>query len=1518
MKEVLPIDKVIPAPFWIMYDPETDLTNTLMDDVGPKLNLPKLDSNPDRTKRGYCPRGDTALSVLAADMKLTEAVVIFKGLSGLEWPDWLHYTIRMQGDFRPETYDSLDSMPGRHQMFGLSYGTFMRIQWAIDTSYIKLRSEKEVPVNLSLQEFPYYHSPQNVNTQNTCKLLATACMLAPMLTFVFLMELMKMEGVSVTALGLTHYLNVLPCGLVFTIGPTILLKANISSSPLIPNTDWVIISLKLFLLFNTIVALAFACSYITTDSLGANFGNIAKVQSPKGVSILVCFGYELLQIVITYSIAYYLSLVRPGKFGQALPWNFCCKPQYWTKKTVIPVAEEEEEETVPIDPRYFERARLNAEVGIKIVNVSKMYGKERVLRNVSMEVYKGEITVLVGHNGAGKTTLMSIITGMTSATEGQVFVDGKDTVKQKKEVRKNIGLCPQHNLLFEDLTVQQNIMFFTMLKRGSYAEARESSRELAERLGIADKLRSLPKELSGGMKRRSQLACALAGGATVLVLDEPTSGLDVETRRELWDLLLSLRGERTVLISTHFMEEVDALGDRVAALHGGVLRCFASTLHLKKAIGTGYRLTFITVGTPNEPAISAVVMSHVPYASLKEQTINSISYNLPATHSGNFPALFTDLEAKRSELGLDSIGVGVSTLEEVFLKLCSDINTSLTEEQVDTTVEPVQPPKKLTGISLYIRQLFVLLKRQVKFAIHKKWLVLSKIIIPIVMIIVTTRMSNEVQEKPTRAVAMNLDMYAERENNRVLYQLTGPHVTQADVDKLQARYPKVTFEEADDVAATILSIGKKQFLEYNKYLVGVEVNETDAKILYTTIVRHAAPVSLNLLSNLLAAHYIPGSDGNSITTINDPISIELTPDVTKKPKELPNLITWSTVVGFLILMVTSECVALPCQERLTGSRHIHIMSGCPPELHWLATLIFHMAHCVLFLIVPTVIAALIMEKDGTINQTDMLGALAVILLLGHMSFAAVSYLASFKYNEQGSNFLLILLIFVFGCLSPMYKMAQGMFDEKTKDVKYYVLLVIEYAMPPHTLMMALMKCLISARTNAWCKFVRQYCPKLSIDVEGFDSTKCCAGKNPRCYFCIDKYSPGIDMIVMLVQFLLLMVLVFLVQRGYFNGLVDKIMKQEVQPLVSAQQDKMVQEEKAYVSNAIKMPAKEIPDAMLVDDLHKNYHVKFYKEIVPALMGVSFSVKKGECFGLLGPNGAGKSTCFKIMTTEETATRGNIFGNGYHLRRGNSQYLQTLGYCPQFFGLDKFQTGEENLAMVLTLRGFDKTRVEEEVKNWINIIGLEKYASRLVETYSGGCVRRIGAAASLCGGSDLSLLDEPTAGVDVAARRRLWTALRKALKQKRSIIITSHSMDEMEALCSRIAILSAGRVRALGTAAGLRAAHASGHAVVFKLMHASHRDEVEGLAKRQVDRLKGKLLQTFDCTLKDEHKTMLHYHINETVPYSVLFTELENLRNEFPTLIEDYSVTETTLEEVFLYFAREQQQAQQKSTTLADV
>ncbi|KAJ8717481.1 hypothetical protein PYW08_005880 [Mythimna loreyi] len=1563
------IDNLAPSPHWIMYTPESQLTRTIMEDVANNLELNKWASSSDLNGNGYFPLAKgSQIADYVTRINNNEAVVVFEDMSGLAWPKRLKYSIRMKGDFHTETTESLKTQKGPYSEFGSAYGLFMRIQWAIDTSYIRRRFGKEAPLTLSAREFPYSHTANIANRWLFFGLYISVSLLifSDQLTARFVeerssgaLEIMKtIGGISLHTIRFCHFLNVLPVGIFLATVYVVGMKFT-GDPPVLPKTSPFLLWLVVLLHFITIVALAHVSSYITNDpnfiltvatiqyavttilalivtnhklpylvmlatgllphvplysffkevttlefyEIGASISNITRTHHDANISILLCIVFLLAQIVIFYCLTLYVSLINPGPYGQALPWNFPCKRRDETKINTY-----EDEEYIFVDPLYFEPPPANTEAGIQVVNVSKVYSNKRVLRNVSLEVYKGEITVLLGHNGAGKTTLMSIITGMTSASEGKVYVNGKDTVTQKSEVRNDISLCTQQDLFFPELTVQEHIMFFTMLKKGTFAEAQLSSNKLADELRLSDQLHSLTTNLSGGMKRRVQLACALAGDANVLVLDEPTSGLDVETRRELWDLLLRLRGDRTVLLTTHFMEEADALGDRVAALHAGVLRCFATTLHLKKIIGTGYSLTFTTIGSPQEAAITALVTSHVPDAMLKEQTKNTITYSLPATRSRKFPEMFAHLEAKKAKLGLDSIGVGVSSLDEVFLKLCSDVDPSLYEDELAyNSAEPVSEPKKQTGIPLYMRQWVWLMKRQVKYSLWNKFaFFLMMFIFPTAAILSITYYLNTSPDHATPSLAMNLDLYDHNKHDRLLYHVDGPHVTQADVDKLRARYPKVLFETTDDVARKMLRICKKDILQYNKYLVGVEVRENDAKILYTTIIRHAAPVALNLLSNLVAEHY-SSSDGNSITTVNDPIDRELSFEVTKQPKKMMTLLLWCLIIYQIGVAMTEHTISLPCYERKWGARRIHIMSGCPAELYWFITLSYHVIIYLLGNVIPIVIGAYFMDKDDTINQTGFIGALVFVMVLGSMTTFAVSYLFTFYFGLVDATALHLQYTLVFGLLLPYIKYMTEL-SEKNKYLND-ILTIFEYIAPPDTAVSTAFRCAALAHTRAWCKLLKPKCPNVSGNFAGFDAAKCC-DPHPVCYYCVKKDYPGKWMIIMAVQFVVAMTLLSLTERGVVKLLIEKILNSKYTPPQPAEEDEMVRAEKRYVSRNISLPANQIPDAMLANDLHKNYPPLSGSKQVTALQGVSFSIQKGECFGLLGVNGAGKSTCFRLLTAEEPCTRGNIFCNGYHLHPFNSKYLRSLAYCPQFFGLDKFLTGEENLTLVLTMRGFDQQWIKQQVDNWIHIVGLEKYAHVKVDNYSGGCVRRLVAAAALCSNAPVSLLDEPSTGVDVAARRNLWVALRKALRQQRAIVITSHSMDEMEALSSRIAILAGGQVRALGSAAALRAAHALGYAVTIKLKQ-PQTDKDIAASNAQIYKLKEKMRQMFKCTLKDQHIMILHYHINETMLYSDLFSRLESLREQFPNLIDDYAASATTLEEVFLSYAKEQHERENR-------
>ncbi|KAI8419769.1 LOW QUALITY PROTEIN: hypothetical protein MSG28_008435, partial [Choristoneura fumiferana] len=816
----------------ILYSPETNLTNWLMDEVGAKLGTPRLNHLPENDEVGMSAVSKARIEDYMRDMQNIDAVVLYQYEDGT-LPSKLNYTIRLGKDFdtssvssplvprypvadsdqNPLEKDSVDHVGATQARAYHTYeGHIYRLQWAIDIAYLGLQKGVDTRRMPMPDVIPLDNDDKN--QIDLMKILlgfevAFSCRLGLLIIFTFLMtnllndknsgiqELMKMEGVSIKTIFIAHFLNVLPGGLVYAIGYRVIIKTSDNDNPIFPRTDGFLIFISLVLHFLSIMPWAFIGAYLINTGIlitvtsflfyfapsifldiisseiqekasrvmtvlstslfphqplkwimieigireafgqGVTFGNMGKATGEKHGSVLEGLVAMLAQIALYTLLAWYLAMVRPGKYGQPMPCNFLCKWSYWRSKPEIKMDTVEEEIYEP-NKQYFEEAPKGLLAGIQIINVTKIFAHNVAVANLTLNVYKGEITVLLGHNGAGKTTLMNIISGLIGASAGTVLVNGMDTSLSREEVRSQLGLCPQHNLHFADLTVKEHVVFFGLLKGGKWSQVKEDSRELLKLLNMLDKANNMAGQLSGGMKRRLQLACALAGGASVLVLDEPTSGLDVETRRELWDLLLTwsggytggrrqravldeptsgldvetrrelwdlllvrhgaagtlaggasglvldeptsgldvetrrelwdlllkLRGTRTVLLTTHFMEEADALADRIAAMHRGALRCHATPMFLKKAIGSGYRLTFTTAGPPNETALTAAIRSVVPDATVRDHALKFISYTLPARDSAKFPTLFSNLEAKRTELGIYTIGVGKSNLEE--------------------------------------------------------------------------------------------------------------------------------------------------------------------------------------------------------------------------------------------------------------------------------------------------------------------------------------------------------------------------------------------------------------------------------------------------------------------------------------------------------------------------------------------------------------------------------------------------------------------------------------------------------------------------------------------------------------------------------------------------------------------------------------------------------------------------------------------------------------------------------------
>ncbi len=226
------------------------------------------------------------------------------------------------------------------------------------------------------------------------------------------------------------------------------------------------------------------------------------------------------------------------------------------------------------------------EGGIVISHLTKRYKDVVAVHDLSLTIPQGELFALLGINGAGKTTAIRMLSCLARPTEGDALVGGRSVVRQPQEVKALIGLSPQETAVASNLTVEENLMFMAGVHGLSGAGARTRAAEIWDELGLGEVLRRRAGKLSGGWQRRLSIAMALISRPEVLFLDEPTLGLDVLARSALWDVIQTLKGTVTVVLTTHYMEEAEALADRVGVMARGELLCAGTAAELKERTGT--------------------------------------------------------------------------------------------------------------------------------------------------------------------------------------------------------------------------------------------------------------------------------------------------------------------------------------------------------------------------------------------------------------------------------------------------------------------------------------------------------------------------------------------------------------------------------------------------------------------------------------------------------------------------------------------------------------------------------------------------------------------------------------------------------------------------------------------------------------------------------------------------------------------------------------------------------------------
>ena len=233
---------------------------------------------------------------------------------------------------------------------------------------------------------------------------------------------------------------------------------------------------------------------------------------------------------------------------------------------------------------------------IKVTGLVKQYKSLTAVNGLDLEIRQGELFSLLGVNGAGKTTVIKMLTCLTKPTEGDALVGGYSVTKDPERVKRRIGVSPQETAVAPNLTVEENLALICGIHSFSKEKTKGKIEELTTQFDLESVLKRKAGKLSGGWQRRVSIAMALISEPAILFLDEPTLGLDVIARHDLWELIRSMKGEMTIILTTHYMEEAEALSNRIGILKNGALLAVGTAEEMKQKAGTDdFEKAFISI-----------------------------------------------------------------------------------------------------------------------------------------------------------------------------------------------------------------------------------------------------------------------------------------------------------------------------------------------------------------------------------------------------------------------------------------------------------------------------------------------------------------------------------------------------------------------------------------------------------------------------------------------------------------------------------------------------------------------------------------------------------------------------------------------------------------------------------------------------------------------------------------------------------------------------------------------------------
>ncbi|TMW59993.1 hypothetical protein Poli38472_000035 [Pythium oligandrum] len=1102
-----------------------------------------------------------------------------------------------------------------------------------------------------------------------------------------------------------------------------------------------------------------------------------------------------------------------------------------------------------------EQERIGAALSVQgLRKVFTVPGGEKVaVEGLHLNMYSGQITCLLGHNGAGKTTLISMLTGVEAPTAGDATFRGLSLIENMDEIRESLGICFQHDVLYPELTVEEHLQFYARIKGYTGAKLDDEVTHKINEVSLSDKRKTISSSLSGGMKRKLSVAISLLGDSSLVFLDEPTSGMDPYSRRSTWEILMNNRHNRVLVLTTHFMDEADILGDRIAIMAEGQLRCCGSSLFLKNRYGAGYNLTIVKEEGCNDVRVRDFVLGHIPGGRVLSNVGMEIAFQLPLETSTQFPALFHGIDSNLEYLQVRSYGISVTTMEEVFIKVAeaaSDEDVSdhqklgLQNTFKSHTSLPILESSmaRQNSTRMFAIQFFALLQKRFRIAKRDRRFVIFTLLFPIAWLILgLSILRGNTLSKVDPLIAINVDGHTQEIDG---HQVVLPSFCdQPSGDWCDRIFSSNYFNGGVPSLISDSDIGNPPYESSSPTVFGVQytnppINHTDStgyllklsQVVYDRgisqgvdnqfggFLAHADSksriLSYSVLVNTSLDHGSAVFKSQMDQAIYRVMASEVSSgvDVSKlylKVNNYPLPQTASTSALFSSYVAFTTClfvaiafgyypasiVTLLVKEREAehNSKHQQLVSGVHLLAFWLANYVWD----------------LMMYVIPALHERDVSSVIVLFVVFG-LAICPYAYCLSFLFTKEATaqaavvkiNLLVGLGFLIASFVLDMFDSTQSV----NRVLKWFFRLSPIYDLGSGLLNLAILEIVY----NGGGSFSKQ------------------RSTNP---FAVEN--TGYEIIFLVIDAVLLFGLTIAIDYA--------LTFPKTKGMFSKNTNTKPEEESE--DNDVAAEAERVATSKAGGDL---IQLKGLRKVYPngdkaAVKNLSFGLKRGECFGFLGINGAGKTTTMKMLTGDIVPTSGSATLAGFDILSQQIDVRREIGYCPQFDALIDLLSVREHLELFAQIKGVPRSELDEVVREKMQQLNLTAFEHKLAGSLSGGNKRKLSVAIAMIGSPSILFLDEPSTGMDPVSRRFMWDVISEisTYNKQSTVVLTTHSMEECEALCTRVGIMVGGGLKCLGSVQHLK--HRFGDGLMFdaKLLPAPV-SEVESLVLRHFDSLDARI------------------------------------------------------------------------------